>query len=79
MEAIDTLKTEHLRGQIHLDSRQFLPAIESALATEDRELVQAFERIERDRIGPGVRGYLHAVIESLSAQLDPLAEVRKSR
>jgi hemerythrin-like domain-containing protein len=59
-----------LRQHIDLENSQLLPAIES-LAAEDRELVEAFERIEIEQIGPGVHERLHAMIDGLPARIAP--------
>jgi hypothetical protein len=49
-----------------------LPATE-ALADQDDELYDAFERVEVERIGPGVHERLHGMIEALPARIDPWA------
>ena len=61
-----------LRAHIDLETRELFPATE-ALADQDDELYDAFERVEVERIGPGVHERLHGMIEALPARIDPWA------
>ena len=58
-----------LRAHIDLENRELLPATE-ALAAQDDELFDAFERVEVERIGAGVHERLHGMIEGLPARID---------
>src|SRR5579884_1006845 len=55
----------HLADHIDRETEALLPAIEQALAADDRTLAAAFERIEMERIGAGTHERLHAMIETL--------------
>jgi hemerythrin-like domain-containing protein len=59
-----------LRQHIDLETSELFPATE-ALAAEDAALVEAFERIEEEKIGPGTHERLHEMIEGLPARIDP--------
>lgn len=58
-----------LRQHIDLEDRELLPAT-LALAGADLELVEAFERVELERIGPGVHERLHETIDGLPARIE---------
>jgi hemerythrin-like domain-containing protein len=62
-----------LRGHIARETAELLPAVERELAAQDQALVEAFERIENERIGPGTHERLHGVIETLAARVAPHA------
>jgi hemerythrin-like domain-containing protein len=64
---------EFLREHIELETRELFPVIESKLGLADDALVEAFERIETDRIGAGTHERLHGMIEGLAARIDPYA------
>jgi hemerythrin-like domain-containing protein len=65
---------DFLRAHIDLENRELLPAT-AALAAQDRDLVEAFDRVEEERIGPGVHDRLHEMIDGLPARIGPwLAE-----
>jgi hemerythrin-like domain-containing protein len=66
---------DFLRAHIDLEDRELLPAT-AGLAAQDRDLVEAFDRVERERIGPGVHDRLHEMIDDLPGRIQPwLAEV----
>ncbi len=62
---------EFLRAHIELETRELFPAVDAKLATSDQALVDAFERIEVERIGAGTHERLHGMIEGLSTRIDP--------
>jgi hemerythrin-like domain-containing protein len=62
--------TAFLREHIDLETRELLPAAE-ALADQDEELYEAFERVEEEKIGPGTHERLHRMIEGLPARIEP--------
>lgn len=62
--------SEFLRAHIELETRELFPAVEEKLASNDDALVEAFERIEEERIGAGTHERLHGMIEGLSARID---------
>lgn len=62
-----------LRKHIATENDWLLPAVENELPTQDRELSEAFERIEIDRIGPGTHERLHGMIETLAGRIAPFA------
>ncbi|MCC6179617.1 MAG: hemerythrin domain-containing protein [Chloroflexi bacterium] len=62
--------TAFLREHIDLENRELLPAI-AALAPHDRDLIEAFERIEIEKIGPGVHERLHGMLDGLPARITP--------
>jgi hemerythrin-like domain-containing protein len=59
-----------LRAHIAVETDQLFSATE-ALADQDQALVDAFERIEEERIGPGTHERLHTMIDGLSGRIDP--------
>jgi hemerythrin-like domain-containing protein len=59
-----------LRQHIDLENTELLPAVES-LASQDHDLVEAFERIEVERIGAGVHERLHSMLDGLPARIAP--------
>lgn len=59
-----------LRRHIDLETRELFPAMET-LAADDAALVEAFERIEEQRIGPGVHERFHTMIDELPARIAP--------
>jgi len=60
-----------LRSHIATENAELLPAIDRELAAEDDALVEAFERIETERIGAGTHERLHAMIETLPGRIAP--------
>ena len=60
-----------LRNHIEEENRELFPLIEQMLATEDQALVEAFDRIEEERIGPGTHERLHHMIDGLPQRIDP--------
>ena len=62
---------DFLRAHIDLETRELFPAIEEKLGASDDALVEAFERIEVERIGAGTHERLHGMIEGLPARIDP--------
>ena len=67
-----------LRAHIDLENRELLPAT-AGLIAQDRDLVEAFDRVEQERIGPGVHERLHEMIDSLPGRIQPwLAQVAPS-
>lgn len=61
--------SEFLRQHIALETAELFPAVERVLQDADDELVEAFERIERDEIGEGVHERLHGMIAQLPLRL----------
>ena len=64
---------DFLRAHIDLETRELFPAIDQKLSAYDDALVEAFERIEVERIGAGTHERLHGMIEGLSERIDPFA------
>lgn len=65
-----------LRQHIAIETNELFRATE-ALADQDQELSDAFERIEEERIGPGTHERLHGMIDRLGARIEPwLAGIR---
>jgi len=62
---------DFLHEHIMVETVELFPAMESALEREDRDMVDAFERIEVERIGAGTHERLHGMIESLGPRIDP--------
>ncbi|MBI4493845.1 MAG: hemerythrin domain-containing protein [Chloroflexi bacterium] len=65
-----------LREHIALETEELFPAMESALAPDDRALSEAFERLEVERIGPGTHERLHGMIDGLGPRIDPWTTAR---
>jgi hemerythrin-like domain-containing protein len=59
-----------LREHIGVETEELFRETE-ALSAQDQELVDAFERIEVEQIGPGTHERLHGMIEGLPARIDP--------
>ncbi|MCC7105979.1 MAG: hemerythrin domain-containing protein [Chloroflexi bacterium] len=59
-----------LRRHIDLETAELFPAT-ARLADQDQDLVEAFERIEEEQIGPGTHERLHGMIAGLPARIDP--------
>jgi hemerythrin-like domain-containing protein len=59
-----------LRAHIDLENTELFAATE-ALAADDQAIVDAFERIEEEKIGPGTHERLHGMIGSLGKRIDP--------
>jgi hemerythrin-like domain-containing protein len=63
--------TEFLRDHIDLETGELFPLIEHNLsAGEDGNVIQAFERIEEEQIGPGTHERLHGMIAGLGPRID---------
>lgn len=62
-----------LRDHIEKENQALFPYIERTLTAEDRALVEAFDRIEEERIGPGTHERLHGMIDGLPHRIDPYA------
>ncbi|HLG72242.1 MAG TPA: hemerythrin domain-containing protein [Chloroflexota bacterium] len=60
-----------LRAHIAKENAELLSAIDRELSGEDAEIVEAFERIETDRIGAGTHERLHGTIETLAGRIAP--------
>jgi hemerythrin-like domain-containing protein len=58
-----------LRAHIAKENAELLPAVDQELAADDAELVEAFERIETERIGAGTHERLHGMIETLAGRI----------
>lgn len=58
-----------LREHIDRETHELFPAIERSLAPQDQTLVEAFERIEEERIGPGTHERLHRMIDGLAGRI----------
>jgi len=66
---------DSLRGHIDLENRELMPAT-LGLAAQDHDIVEAFDRVEEERIGPGVHERLHEMIDGLPGRIEPwLTEV----
>lgn len=65
-----------LRKHINQETQELFPVVERALGSEDQQLVDAFERIEAERIGPGTHGRLHGMIDTLPGRIEPLLAAR---
>jgi len=68
-----------LRAHIDQETQELFPAIERTLAPEDAQMVDAFERIEVERIGPGTHERLHHMIDSLPARIAPFLTADQHR
>jgi hemerythrin-like domain-containing protein len=68
-----TAYAEMLRGHIARETAELFPAIERELPSQDEALVEAFERIENERIGAGTHERLHGMIETLAGRVAPYA------
>ncbi|MHB8621118.1 MAG: hypothetical protein ACYDAG_16385 [Chloroflexota bacterium] len=60
-----------LRPHIAKENAELLPVVERELAARDQALVDAFERIETERIGAGTHERLHSMIETLAGRIAP--------
>jgi len=60
-----------LRAHIAKENAELMPAVDRQLAAEDSEIVEAFERIETERIGAGMHERLHGMIETLASRIGP--------
>jgi hemerythrin-like domain-containing protein len=68
-----------LAAHIAKENAELLPAVEAALSTEDRELAEAFERIETERIGAGTHERLHGMIATLAGRIEPFLRAKRWR
>jgi hemerythrin-like domain-containing protein len=59
-----------LRAHIAVETDELFAAAET-LAAQDQELVDAFERVEEEQIGPGTHERLHGMIDGLGARIEP--------
>jgi len=59
-----------LREHIVTETAELFPAAETSLAEDDESLVDAFERLELERIGPTTHERLHAMIYVLPDRID---------
>lgn len=57
-----------LQDHIDLETRELFPAM-AALADQDAALVEGFDRIEEERIGPGTHERLHGMIDGLPGRI----------
>lgn len=62
-----------LREHIELETHELFPAMESEISPEDATMFAGFERIEEERVGPGMHERLHAMVEGLESRLDSVA------
>ncbi len=60
-----------LRRHIDQETQELFPVLEQELWLEDQQLVDAFERIEEERIGSGTHERLHRMIDGLAGRLAP--------
>ncbi len=58
-----------LREHISTETSQLFPLLEMRLASADEEIIQAFERIEVEKIGAGTHERLHHMIEGLPGRI----------
>ncbi|MGH2364013.1 MAG: hemerythrin domain-containing protein [Chloroflexota bacterium] len=68
-----------LWAHIARENAELLPAVDRQLAANDSELVEAFERIETERIGSGAHERLHGMIETLAGRIAPFLPVAAGR
>lgn len=61
---------EFLRGHIALETDQLVPLAAGLPADQDAVVVEAFDRIEEEELGPGTHERLHAMIETLAPRVD---------
>ena len=59
-----------LREHIATETGELFPAVEEALDADDEALVEAFERLEVERIGAGTHERLHGMIALLPGRVD---------
>ena len=59
-----------LQGHIAVETDELFLATE-ALAAQDQDLFDAFERVEEEQIGPGTHERLHGMIDGLGARIGP--------
>lgn len=64
-----------LRGHIERETGELFPVVEMTLATEDVQIVAAFDRIEDVELGAGTHERLHGMIETLPARIAPWAQL----
>lgn len=67
---------DFLRRHIDQETQELFPVIEQALGPEDQRIVDAFERIEVERIGPGTHERLHKMIDGLPGRIAPFLALR---
>ena len=60
-----------LRRHIDQETLELFPVVEQELGSEDQQMVDAFERIEVERIGPGTHERLHGMIDGLPGRIAP--------
>jgi hemerythrin-like domain-containing protein len=59
-----------LRSHIAVETEQLFPVVET-LVEQDQDLVDAFERVEEEQIGPGTHERLHGMIDGLGGRIEP--------
>lgn len=62
-----------LREHIADESRDLFPVMEATMSDDDGTMVEAFERIEEEEIGPGTHERLHDMIDELPGRIDAYA------
>lgn len=67
---------DFLRRHIDQETEELFPVMEQALGPEDQRIVDAFERIEVERIGAGTHERLHHMIDGLAGRIAPLLTTR---
>lgn len=67
---------DFLRRHIDQETQELFPVVEQALGPEDQRIVDAFERIEVERIGPGTHERLHGMIDGLPGRIAPFLALR---
>ena len=60
-----------LHRHIDRETQALFPVVEQGLGPDDRHLVDAFERLEVERIGPGTHERLHGMIDGLAGRIAP--------
>ncbi|MHB8620508.1 MAG: hemerythrin domain-containing protein [Chloroflexota bacterium] len=60
-----------LRTHIATETAELFPAMQRHPLSQDEALVEAFERVQTERIGAGVHERLHGMIGGLKARIDP--------
>ena len=59
-----------LREHIDDESRELFPVMELTMTADDAAMVEAFERIEEEEIGPGTHERLHHMIDDLPGRIN---------
>ncbi len=69
VDAYGDFLCEHIANE----TAELLPAMELGLGSQDHELVDAFERIELERVGAGTHERLHKMLDGMGMRVDRAA------